>query len=397
MLDSLTGGKKLTDLFQWDAVLHDNFLFKLHHQANFTVILFGVAFIFGMNYLDGAAIKCTKVADNDNQDFNEKYCWLHGSGHVPPSLRPDSHAKGGLPCIANPAEVTDAEDERHTHYYLWVPFVLLLCLAIIKAPRVLWKEVCERGMIAGAVRGEDLTTTTQPPEKIAEKYNKLRRKAGIFHLGFFICELLNIASVLLCFAILDALFGKKYFKYGADFIAPSAVDPVDPLCNLFPSVVSCTVKTGGISGNADISNHLCLLSNNLFNQYYFLILWFWWVVLLAVSALGLVYRLAQMFLPAASQWVFLRKLEPHGVQLSDWRPGKLEKFSSADYFLLGRICQNLKGSQIVEVLKEVNKPGTSRTAEPRVVGIGRTEPRVEPEGNTEKHAMVPLTTTIDID
>ena len=375
----------MTDLFQWDAVLHDNFLFKLHHQANFTVILFGVAFIFGMNYLDGTAIKCTISKESPNLDFNEKYCWLHGSGHVPPSLRPDSYAKGGLPCIANPAEVTDTEDERHTHYYLWVPFVLVLCLAVIKAPRVLWKEVCERGMIAGAVRGGDLTTT-QPPEKIAEKYNKLRRKAGIFHLGFFICELLNIGSVLLCFVILDALFGQKYFKYGADFIAPSKVDPVDPLCNLFPTVVSCTVKTGGVGGNPDTSNHLCLLSNNLFNQYYFLIVWFWWVALLAVSALGLVYRLAQIFLPAVSQWVFLRKLEPHGVQLTDWRPGKLEKFSSADYFLLGRICQNLKGSEIADVLQEINRPASKRAA----------EPRVEPEGNTENHALVPMTTTIDI-
>merc|ERR1739842_40306 len=103
-----------------------------------------------------------------------------------------------------------------------------------------------------------------------------------------------------------------------------------------------------------------------------------------------------ILLPAVSQWVFLRKLEPHGVQLTDWRPGKLEKFSSADYFLLGRICQNLKGSEIAEVLQEINRPARCRTAEPRVVQNGRTQPRVEPEGNTESHAMVPITTTIDI-
>ena len=49
-MDKITGGKKLKELFRGDTVLHDNFLFKLHHQANFFVVLFGVAFIFGMNY-----------------------------------------------------------------------------------------------------------------------------------------------------------------------------------------------------------------------------------------------------------------------------------------------------------------------------------------------------------
>ena len=125
---------------------------------------------------------------------------------------------------------------------------------------------------------------------------------------------------------------------------------------------------------------LCLLSNNLFNQYYFLILWFCWVSLLTVSALALVYRLAQIFLPDVSRWVFLRKLEPHGIDLSDWKPGQLEDLSSAEYFLLGRICQNLKGSQIGRVLQELNKPGSTAGE--------------EPEGNTENHAMVTMTATV---
>merc|ERR550525_1501650 len=131
-MDQLTGGRKLKDLFRGDSVLHDNFLFKLHHQANFAVILVGVAFIFGMNYLDGTAIKCTGV--KDNLPFFEQYCWLHGSGHIKEALRP---RKG---CIADQNDVTAIEDERHTRYYLWVPFVLVLCLAVTKAPRVSGKK-----------------------------------------------------------------------------------------------------------------------------------------------------------------------------------------------------------------------------------------------------------------
>merc|ERR1712001_472004 len=188
-------------------------------------------------------------------------------------------------------------DERHSHYYLWIPFVLVLCLAVIKAPRLIWKEVCERGMIAGAVGGTD----GKPADKIAERFKRLRRRANKFHRAFFLCELLNIASVIICFTILNTLFGGNFFDYGSKFAAYSGSgsedterETVNPLCNLFPSVVSCTLLTGGATGNADRTNILCLLSNNIFNQYYFLILWYWWVTLLTVSALGLVYRLAQI-------------------------------------------------------------------------------------------------------
>merc|ERR1711953_736475 len=378
-MDKWTGAKKLKDLYQGDAVFHDNFLFKLHHQANFAIVLLGVAFLFYTNYLDGTAIKCY---GKNVGPFQDQYCWLHGSGHISKDLNP-----GNIQCIANKAK----EDERHTRYYLWVPFILMLCLAIIKAPRVLWKEVCERGTTEGVVRGPD--GQQQPADKIAERIRKLKRTGGTsrFHFGFLVCELLNIAAVLTCFVILNALFGGKFHNYGSEFVTPTA--DVDPLCNLFPTVVSCNVYTGGATGNNDVHNLLCLLSNNLFNQYYFLIIWFWWVSLLSVSGLGLVYRLVEILLPPVSRWVFLRKLEPHGVQLRDcWRQKTFEKLSPADLFLLGRICQNLKGSQISQVLKELDK----RT-EPKLEANGPTEARVElhmeTEGNTENQAMLPMTTT----
>merc|ERR1712024_109875 len=83
-----------------------------------------------------------------------------------------------------------------------------------------------------------------------------------------------------------------------------------------------------------------------------LIIWYWWVALLAVSALGFNYRLAGIFSPGVSKWVFVSKMEPHG---QDGLAARLKKLSSADFFLLGRICQNLKGSQIEQVLLELRK------------------------------------------
>jgi len=363
-MDQITGGKKLKDLFRWDTVFHDNFLFKLHHQANFAIILFGVAFISGMNYLNGNAIECI-----GGDDFAKQYCWLHGAGHIESDLHPSD-----IKCKADQNKMT-AETKndgrgRHSHYYLWVPFVLMLCLAVIKAPRVLWKEVCERGMIAGAVGGRD----GQPADKITERFRKLRRKSHKFQWGFFFCELLNIVSVIICFTMLNTLFGGNFMNYGSDFAAysnrESKEEGVNPLCNVFPSVVSCNVLKGGATGGVDKINILCLLSNNLFNQYYFLIIWYWWVTLLTLSALGLVYRLAVLFSQDVSKWVFVFKMEPHGMDL---KAGRLEELSSADYFLLGRICQNLKGSQIGQVLDEVRKQ------------LNKTEPAGEA---VENHAIL---------
>merc|ERR1712061_762426 len=344
----ITGGKKLEDLFRGDQVLHDNFLFKLHHQANFAVILIGVAFIFGQNYLNGNAIECK---GKDVGDFEKQYCWLHGAGHIDSKLHPTQDIK----CKADQNTLTSEfkKDERHTHYYLWVPFVMVLCLAVTKAPRVFWKEVCERGMISGAVGGTDC----QPADKIADRFRKLRRGAKKFHFSFFLCELLNIASVIICFTILDKLLGGNFLDYGSKFAeysgsADTDTETVNPLCNVFPSVVSCNVRTGGATGSPDLTNILCLLSNNLFNQYYFLILWYWWVALLTVSAVGFVYRLAGLLSQDVSRWVFICKMEPHG---QDKLAANLMELRSADYFLLGKICQNLKGSQIGDVLLELKK------------------------------------------
>ena len=69
------------------------------------------------------------------------------------------------------------------------------------------------------------------------------------------------------------------------------------MCHLFPTEVSCSVKTGGVGGNTNKENILCLLPNNVFYQYYFLIVWWWWVALIFITCLALVYRLVQILLP----------------------------------------------------------------------------------------------------
>merc|ERR1711988_1291473 len=243
-------GKKLNPLknFRFDAVLIDNPIFKLHHQVNFFLVLFGVVFVFSMNNFNEKAIICK----NDNE-FVRQYCWLHGSGHISPTL---SKEISGEKCRTDQIEA-EKDPEKVTHYYLWLPFVLTLLLAIIKMPRALWKAV--EGEFMKDIIGEN-KKIEEINEKIKalKKSKKWKKKARRYNYNYALCELLNIVCLILCFIILDALFGLKgaFVGYGHDVFNyqthPDSDKPdykekhVSPRCNLLPTEVSCNVNTGGI-------------------------------------------------------------------------------------------------------------------------------------------------------
>ena len=141
--------------------------------------------------------------------------------------------------------------------------------------------------------------------------------AIIYNFGFAFCEILNLIVILVSQSILNSLFNDEFASYGVNvqtynsFVPnpslPERTSPLNPMCHLFPTEVSCTVKTGGIGGNANKDNILCLLPNNVFYQYYFLILWWWWVVLIFITCLGLVYRLIQILVPQFGRLVLLTR------------------------------------------------------------------------------------------
>jgi hypothetical protein len=138
--------------------------------------------------------------------------------------------------------------------------------------RFIWKHVLENGFMKKLINGGE------DAEKIAESFSgiKKRNKFMIYNLSFALCELLNIGTVLFNFHILDHLLNGMFWSYGKDvsrFFSLSEelqANTPDPMCNVFPTEVACTVYTGSIGGGADTQSHLCILSNNVINQKYFL-------------------------------------------------------------------------------------------------------------------------------
>ena len=338
-------------IFKSDSISHDNKLFKLHHQVNYFFVLIGIVFIFGQNYL-GNPINCYQERDA----YVLQYCWYHGSGHLPATL-----SKNVSGCFADqsifPSDAGEYEprDKRHTRYYIWLPFVLGFCLAIIKTPRFFWKNMCERGLM------ESIVANT--PEKMAIRIMKLKgQRSFMYFLSFLFCEILNIISVILCTIILNSLLGGNFWNYGTnvhEFYSTDDLDrrtlgkTVNPMCNVFPTEVSCLITSAGINGELEHKNHLCMLSNNMFNQYYFLILWIWWVFLFSLSIVCLIFRLMQFMVPAFSAAVFRSHLSQYNLQFwaSDLEYLKLKQW---DYFLLIHIINNLKkGSSVGDLLQEM--------------------------------------------
>ena len=167
--------------------------------------------------------------------------------------------------------------------------------------------------------------------------------------------------------MLNSLLNGKFWSYGLDVnnyygskptqdqmkSNPGLVKP-NPMCNLFPTEVACNLCTGSIGGGCnDKQSILCILSNNLFNQYFFLILWCWWIFLLSASILGLIYRAGQMTIPSLSQTILIFKLSPLGLE---YKASKLN-LKPADMFMLGRLVHNVKGSVMEEVLDEIIRKG----------------------------------------
>jgi hypothetical protein len=196
------------------------------------------------------------------------------------------------------------------------------------------------------------------------KGNNSSMHARIYNFGFFVCEILNLAVVAISISILNALLNGEFSSYGTNVQTymsfeknpnlPELESPANPMCHLFPTEVSCNVKSGGITGGANKNNILCLLPNNVFYQYFFLILWWWYMITISVSCLGIVYRLVQIFLPQLGRMRLNVMWNAMGVPLMYRQQMQNLRLTSSQTFLLVRLVGNLKGSQVIKLFDEMD-------------------------------------------
>ena len=104
-------------------------------------------------------------------------------------------------------------------------------------------------------------------------------------------------------------------------------------------MVSCDMKTGGVSGRAEDSNALCILSQNIINEKIYLALWFWFVFLMVIGSLQILFHLCVIFIPPLRSlflaWTLGTPME------SIEKKKKLFQNSIGNWFLLLQIGKNM--------------------------------------------------------
>ena len=94
----------------------------------------------------------------------------------------------------------------------------------------------------------------------------------------------------------STLFSGNFWYYGYDTVKYNMLSKaeqkvnVDPMCNVFPTEVSCVIPNVGAAGGGQDLNGMCVLSQNIINEKMYFVLWFWMVFLIMLFPICIVYR-----------------------------------------------------------------------------------------------------------
>merc|ERR1711902_275372 len=68
----------------------------------------------------------------------------------------------------------------------------------------------------------------------------------------------------------------------------------NPMCYVFPRIVSCDYHRFGTGGKQENLNAICILALNIINDKVFLVLWWWFILLIFLGFLRLLFRIIQI-------------------------------------------------------------------------------------------------------
>jgi hypothetical protein len=290
--------------FKIEEIDIDNIVFKLFYQG--CVIVFFTGSMVGvMSQYFGEPINCDfKGIDGE---LASDFCWIHGSSYIEPQYQ--EHMK----CIVDLDGVKSKDEAPDTSYYQWVTFVLLIQAGFFIFPYKVWK-LLEGGLMEQfGTDGKSAILLSEEAkyedgvimESVVEKFVKYYRSTfhhNQMYFTYFVCmEFLNIIMLFANFWATDKFLNGNFKYYGWNAIKYYMMTPeeqkvsVNPLCQAFPTEVSCDVPNMGAAGGMQNSNGLCILSQNIINEKMYLFIWFWLVMLIFVSVPYFMFRICTIF------------------------------------------------------------------------------------------------------
>jgi len=353
---------ELVTRLKFDGIDIDTWVFKFYSRV--TVGLFWVAAAISVadSLVDNKPMECK----SDDKGYDTNYCYLHGVAH----LQPNGISKdiSGADCFS----ADNVGEEKISNYYLWISLVLFLCGAAFAIPNEIWKHF-EGGVLKQfeGLKSIELEDEKENRKKAVSQFNRLSNNfTNRYFYTFVVFELAYCILGIIIFTLIDVFLDGKFQSYGSDTFAylsgnsvPISITDtkndvmmndvtVNPMCNVFPTVVSCTIKTFSVvQGAADTKNNICILGRNILNQQIFLVLWVWFMILFSATVCQIIYRLITLFVPSYQSWTIqyqLNSTDDLAVKRIELGFGKI-----GNWFLLTQIGSNSDPYAFRKFLEEV--------------------------------------------
>jgi innexin len=163
--------------------------------------------------------------------------------------------------------------------------------------------------------------------------------------------------ILLCFAgqmfLMDKFFEGAFITFGLEVIAfaeRDQEDRLDPMIYVFPRMTKCTFHKFGASGEVEKHDALCILPLNIVNEKIYIFLWFWFLILGALSALVVLYRLVIIISPRMRAYLLYIRFR---LIKRDVVNTIVKKSKMGDWFLFYMLGQNVDSIIFKEIMHEL--------------------------------------------
>merc|ERR1719300_864022 len=162
----------------------------------------------------------------------------------------------------------------------------------------------------------------------------------------------------------DCFLGYEFSTYGvsaASFVEMEEQGRTDPMSRVFPRVTKCTFHKYGPSGQIQRHDAQCILPINILNEKIFVFLWFWFIILAGMTAIDLLHKLGQAFLPMVRWIVLNRKMRTLPKFKAEELRGNItlrlivSNLSHGDWQLMYALIVNMDGISFAEWLKELTE------------------------------------------
>ncbi|PRD23467.1 UNVERIFIED_CONTAM: inx2 [Trichonephila clavipes] len=287
----------LKNFFRPSSGIIDNLAFKLHYKVT-VALLIGASILVTSRQYFGDPIDCMS-RDDIPPRLLDTFCWIHTTFSLPQAWEKKIGDEVPYPGID---KYTAGEHRVYHAYYQWVCFVLFLQALLFYLPRYFWK-VMEGGRVKNLILNLNSPILSDEAKATNRKIlvNYMLRNLNYHDLYFVwlaVSELMNFINVVGQIYLVDAFLGGEFTTYGTEVLKFTNWDSAiryDPMVKVFPRLTKCTFHRYGTSGDVQRHDAMCILPINIINEKIYIFMWFWFVILSAVSALVIAYRLATFF------------------------------------------------------------------------------------------------------